>query len=120
MGHWVEDRRSDDERHSERNRKADDYGRLAAMIDEPRWYEYLGMCVVIPASLFGTAWLIGWLTNSNPLIDEIWRLRGKNSVLRERLAQLEGRTVSDKETLRGVIEEQPRPAPVVDVDAPRQ
>lgn len=85
---------------------------------EPRWYEYLGMCVVIPASLFVTVWLIGWLTGSDPLIDEIWRLRGKNSALRERLAELEGRTVSDAETLRSVIATQPRPAPVVDADAP--
>lgn len=87
---------------------------------EPRWCEYIGMCVVIPASLFVTVWLVGWLTNSDPLIDEIWRLRGKNSALRERLAELEGRTVSDNETLRGVIAKLPRPAPVVDADAPRQ
>jgi hypothetical protein len=87
---------------------------------EPRWYEYIGMCVVIPASLFVTVWLIGWLTNSDQLIDEIWRLRGKNSALRERLAELEGRTVSDNETLRSVIAQRPRPAPVVDADSPRQ
>ena len=30
MTHWLEERRRDDERHAERNRKADDYDRVAA------------------------------------------------------------------------------------------
>lgn len=54
-----------------------------------RWYEFLGLCAVFPAALIGSLWLLGWLTGSDPLIDEIWRLRGQNSALRERLEQLE-------------------------------
>lgn len=55
------------------------------MRGEPLWYEYLGMCVVIPASLFGTAWLIGWLMGYDPIIEENVRLRRENAALRERL-----------------------------------
>jgi hypothetical protein len=69
-----------------------------------RWWEFLGLAVVCPASFFATVWMIGWLTNSDALIEEIWRLRGKNSVLRERLQQLEGERRQDPETLRKVIE----------------
>lgn len=50
-----------------------------------RWYEFLGLCAVFPASLIGSLWLLGWLTGSDPLIDEIWRLRRENSALRDRL-----------------------------------
>ena len=39
----------------------------------------------------------------DPLVDEIWRLRGQNSVLRERLEQLEGERRRDADTLRKVI-----------------
>ena len=52
---------------------------------DPRWYEYLGMCVVIPASLFGTAWLIGQVMGYDPIIEENGRLRRENAALRERL-----------------------------------
>lgn len=68
-----------------------------------RWHEFLIAAVVCPASFFGAVWLIGWLTNSDPLIEEIWRLRGKNAVLRERLEQLEGERRSDSDTLRKVV-----------------
>jgi hypothetical protein len=39
----------------------------------------------------------------DPLVEEIWRLRGQNSVLRERLKQLEGERRRDADTLRKVI-----------------
>ena len=55
------------------------------MRGEPLWYEYLGMCVFIPASLCGTAWLIGWLMGYDPIIEENGRLRRENAALRERL-----------------------------------
>jgi hypothetical protein len=67
------------------------------------WYAWFSLAVLIPASFFGTVWLLGWLTNSDPLITEIWRLRGQNSVLRERLEQLEGERRRDADTLRKVI-----------------
>lgn len=52
---------------------------------EPRWYEYLGMCVVIPASLFGTIWLIYFIMGYDPIVEENIRLRRENAALRERL-----------------------------------
>ena len=55
------------------------------MRGEPLWYEYLGLCAVLPVAFFGTLAVIYWLTDADPLIQEIWRLRGQNSVLRERL-----------------------------------
>lgn len=73
---------------------------------EPRWYEMLGVCAVLPASFFGSAWLLYWATGADPLIEEIWRLRGQNSVLRDRLEQLEGERRRDADTLRKVISEQ--------------
>jgi hypothetical protein len=73
-------------------------------ITEPRWYEVLGIFAVLPASFFGSAWLLYWATGADPLIEEIWRLRGKNSVLRERLEQLEGERRRDADTLRKVID----------------
>lgn len=36
MGYWLEERRKDDERHAERNRKADDYDRLADEVERLR------------------------------------------------------------------------------------
>jgi hypothetical protein len=45
-----------------------------------------------------------WATGADPLVEEIWRLRGKNSVLRERLEQLEGERRRDADTLRKVID----------------
>jgi hypothetical protein len=44
-----------------------------------------------------------WATGADPLVDEIWRLRGQNSVLRQRLEQLEGERRRDADTLRKVI-----------------
>ena len=73
------------------------------MPNEMPWYAWFSLAVIVPASLFGTVWLLGWLTNSDPLITEIWRLRGQNSVLRERLEQLEGGRRRDADTLRKVI-----------------
>ena len=67
------------------------------------WYAWFSMAVIVPASLCGTVWLLGWLTNTDPFITEIWRLRGQNSVLRERLEQMEGKRASDEESLRKVI-----------------
>jgi hypothetical protein len=58
--------------------------------------------VVCPASFITTVWLIGWLTDTDPLVTEIWRLRGQVSVLRERLEQLEGKATREK-TLRRVL-----------------
>ena len=55
------------------------------MRTEPLWYEYLGMCVVIPASLLGTMWLINCLMGYDPIIEENVRLRRENAALRERL-----------------------------------
>jgi hypothetical protein len=69
----------------------------------PPWYAVFVCSAIIPASFFTAVWLIGWLTNSDPLITEIWRLRGQNSVLRERLEQLEGKRRRDADTLRAVI-----------------
>jgi hypothetical protein len=73
------------------------------MRGEPLWYEYLGLCAVLPVAFFGTLAVIYWMTDADPLIQEIWRLRGKNSVLRERLEQLEGERRRDADTLRKVI-----------------
>ena len=73
------------------------------MRTEPLWYEYLGLCAVLPAALFGTMAVIYWLTDADPLITEIWRLRGQNSVLRERLAELEGKVVSEADRLRRAV-----------------
>lgn len=36
MSNWLDERRKDDERHSERNRKADDYDRLASEVQRLR------------------------------------------------------------------------------------
>lgn len=69
----------------------------------PRWYEYLGLCAVFPVFFFGATALVYWLTDSDPLIQEIWRLRGQNSLLRERLAEWEGKVVSDTDRLRSDI-----------------
>jgi hypothetical protein len=69
----------------------------------PPWYAVFVCSAIIPASFLTAVWLIGWLTNSDPLITEIWRLRGQNSVLRERLEQLEGKRRRDADTLREVI-----------------
>jgi hypothetical protein len=74
------------------------------MRGEPLWYEYLGLCAVLPVAFFGTLSVIYWLTDADPLIQEIWRLRGQNSVLRERLEQLEGERRRDSDTLRKVID----------------
>ena len=71
----------------------------------PPWYVVFSMAAIIPASFFSTVWLLGWLTNSDPLIEEIWRLRGQNSILRERLEQPEGRRKKDAEVYRDA----PRP-----------
>jgi len=76
---------------------------MRTMPNEMPWYAWFSLAVLIPASFFGTVWLLGWLTNSDPLITEIWRLRGQNSVLRERLEQLEGERRRDADTLRKVI-----------------
>lgn len=70
---------------------------------EPLWYEYLGLCAVLPIAFFGIMAVIYWLTDSDPLVQEIWRLRGKNSVLRERLEELEGKAVSDSDRLKQLI-----------------
>jgi len=74
------------------------------MSDQCPWYVVFAMAFILPPSFFGTVWLLGWLTNSDPLITEIWRLRGQNSVLRERLEQLEGERRRDADTLRKVID----------------
>ena len=76
---------------------------MTDMRDGIQLYEFLIAATVCPASFFWSVWLIGWLTNSDPLIEEIWRLRGQNSVLRERLEQLEGERRRDADTLRKVI-----------------
>jgi hypothetical protein len=73
------------------------------MIDQCPWYVVFAMAVIIPASFFGSAWLVYWATDSDPLVGEIWRLRGVNSMLRERLEQLEGERRRDSDTLRKVI-----------------
>ncbi len=73
------------------------------MTDQCPWYVVFAMAVIIPASFFGSAWLLHWATGADPLVEEIWRLRGKNSVLRERLEQLEGERRRDADTLRKVI-----------------
>ena len=73
------------------------------MPNEMPWYAWFSLAVLIPASFFGSAWLVYWATDSDPLVEEIWRLRGQNSVLRERLEQLEGERRRDAETLRKVI-----------------
>jgi hypothetical protein len=61
------------------------------------------MAAIIPASFFASVWFLHWATGADPLIDEIWRLRGMNATLRERLEQLEGERRSDAATLRKVI-----------------
>jgi hypothetical protein len=68
---------------------------MTDMRDGIQWYEFLIAATVCPASFFWSVWLIGWLTNSDPLIEEIWR--------RERLEQLEGERRRDADTLRKVI-----------------
>ena len=73
------------------------------MPNEMPWYAWFSLAVLIPASFFGSAWLVYWATDSDPLVGEIWRLRGQNSVLRERLEQLEGERRRDADTLRKVI-----------------
>jgi hypothetical protein len=73
------------------------------MPNEMPWYAWCSLAVLIPASFFGSAWLVYWATDSDPLVGEIWRLRGQNSVLRERLEQLEGERRRDADTLRKVI-----------------
>jgi hypothetical protein len=65
---------------------------IRKMPNEMPWYAF-----------FGSAWLMHWATGSDPLVEEIWRLRGQNSVLRERLEQLEGERRRDADTLRKVI-----------------
>jgi hypothetical protein len=77
--------------------------KIRKMNDECPWYVVFAMAFILPPSFLGTVWLLGWLTNSDPLITEIWRLRGQNSVLRERLEQLEGERRRDTDTLRKVI-----------------
>ena len=59
------------------------------MRTEPLWYEYLGMCVVIPASLLGTMWLINCLMGYDPIIEENVRLRRENAALRGLLERME-------------------------------
>jgi hypothetical protein len=76
---------------------------IRKMPNEMPWYAWFSLAVLIPASFFGSAWLVYWATDSDPLVEEIWRLRGQNSVLRERLEQLEGERRRDAETLRKVI-----------------
>jgi len=76
---------------------------IRKMPNEMPWYAWFSLAVLIPASFFGSAWLVYWATDSDPLIEEIWRLRGQNSVLRERLEQLEGERRRDADTLRKVI-----------------
>lgn len=39
MSHWLEERRKDDERHSERNRKSEDYDRVATELARVRLTE---------------------------------------------------------------------------------
>lgn len=39
MSNWLDERRKDDERHAERNRKADDYDRLVAEVQQLRLTE---------------------------------------------------------------------------------
>ncbi len=73
------------------------------MTEQCPWYVVFAMAVIIPASFFGSAWLFHWAIGADPLVDEIWRLRGVNSMLRERLEQLEGERRRDSETLRKVI-----------------
>lgn len=70
------------------------------MSSVPLWCQFLGLCAVFPISFFGTVAVIFWLTDADPLVQEIWNLRGHNSLLRERLAELEGQAVSDTERLR--------------------
>jgi hypothetical protein len=76
---------------------------MRKMPNEMPWYAWFCLAVLIPASFCGSAWLLHWATGADPLVDEIWRLRGKNSVLRERLEQLEGERRRDADTLRKVI-----------------
>jgi hypothetical protein len=76
---------------------------IRKMFGECPWYVVFAMAVIVPASLFGSAWFLHWATGADPLIEEIWRLRGQNSVLRERLEQLEGERRRDADTLRKVI-----------------
>lgn len=73
-------------------------------MSEPSWWQVLIVAVVCPASFITAVWLIGWLTDTDPLVTEIWRLRGQVSVLRERLEQLEGKATREK-TLRRVLRE---------------
>ena len=74
------------------------------MTDQCPWYVVFSLAVLIPASFFGSAWLLHWAIGADPLVDEIWRLRGVNSMLRERLEQLEGERRLDADTLRKVID----------------
>ena len=74
------------------------------MTDQCPWYVVFSLAVLIPASFFGSAWLLHWAIGADPLVDEIWRLRGVNSMLRERLEQLEGERRRDADTLRKVID----------------
>lgn len=69
------------------------------MNGEIRWYEFLGLCVFFPAAFIGSLWLVHRITGSDPLVEEIWRLRGKNSVLQERIKQLEDERKTNKETV---------------------
>ena len=73
-------------------------------VSEPSWWQVLMVSVVCPASFISAVWFIGWLTDTDPLVTEIWRLRGQISVLRERLEQLEGKATREK-TLRRVLRE---------------
>jgi hypothetical protein len=74
------------------------------MPNEMPWYAWFSLAVLIPASFFGSAWLLHWATGADPLVEEIWRLRGVNSILRERLEQLGDERRRDADTLRKVID----------------
>jgi hypothetical protein len=77
---------------------------IRKMPNEMPWYAWFSLAVLIPASFVGSAWLLHWATGANPLVDEIWRLRGVNSILRERLEQLGDERRRDADTLRKVID----------------
>lgn len=70
-----------------------------------RWYEFLGLSIIMPIILVGSFYVMFLLTGADPLVDEIFRLRGINSVLREKISKLENTNKSDAKILHEFLKD---------------